>query len=221
MARVFVQFAHSLAESLALSGNARYRPDVQVEGAEPLLKLIAGGEGAVVATAHSAGWEIALGALHRVTTVPVTVAMLPEREGAARSFHPEVGGEGAVQVVTVGDDPLSALPLLTRLRGGGVVAVQADRCPLSMRVLDVQVGRRTWRLPAGPFVLAATAGVPLSLVLSRRVGFLRYRLLAHDPIRLPKHPTDADLRAAARTVALLLTAFVRRYPDQWFDFAPR
>jgi KDO2-lipid IV(A) lauroyltransferase len=216
-----MQFARSLAESLALSRCDRYQPQVDIEGVEPLLRVLAAGQGAVVATAHSAGWEIALGALCRAANVPVTVAMLAEREGAARSYHPEVGSERAVDVVTVGDDPLCALPLLSRLRGRGVVAVQTDRCPASMRALEVRIDRTTWRLPAGPFVLAATAGVPICLVLSRRVGFLHYSLLAHEPVVLPRRATDNDLLEAARDVARQLTAFVRRYPDQWFDFAPR
>lgn len=219
VARTFMHFAQSLAESLSLQGSAHRRPSLLVFGESNLRRALDAGSGVILGTAHTAGWEAALLALERVSDTPVLVAMRPEREDAARDFHAFSETSAIRRVVAVGDDPLSSLPLLQHLRKGGVVAMQMDRCPAGMRAIEVEAGRKTWTLPAGPFALAAASGAPIVLALTARTGFLSYNLRICREICVERPAHRGQVRAAEK-VARELARHVYAAPTQWFDFKP-
>ncbi len=217
VALTFMAFARSLADGLAVSGG-RHEPRVDVERGDQIHKALADGSGAIVVTAHTSGWETALASLSRTAGSPVMVVMQPERDEGARRLHDQYRETMGFRIRHVGDDPLAALPVLNHLRSGGVVAFQIDRCPAGMRAREASLCGQPFRVPVGPFMLAALAGAPMFLALSRCVGFLRYRLVVSEPIRLPRHPSDAQLDACVQAVLDPLQAFVRIHPTQWFHF---
>lgn len=217
VARTFVHFAQSLAESLSLDTPKR-QASLRVVGQHNLQKALDAGRGVILGTAHTAGWEAALVALERLSDADVLVAMRPERDPTARGFHPLSHGSG-MRVVHVGDDPLSSLPMLQHVRSAGVVAMQLDRCPPGMRSYQVEAGRKTWTLPAGPFALAAATGAPLVLALTTRTGFLSYDLRVTKPLRVERHGAGQRPRAV-EVVARELARHVYAAPTQWFDFQP-
>lgn len=219
VARTFVQFAQSLAESLSLGGHPDRKVRLHVDGEENLHKALAQGQGVILGTAHTAGWEAALMALGDASPAGVVVAMRSERDQTARSFHPLADPSSHRRVVHVGQDPLASLPLLQHLRKGGIVAIQVDRCPAGMKALQVQSGKKTWSIPLGPFALSAACGAPIVLALSSRRGFMSYDLRITSPISVPRQSDGAQLRAAQKVVREL-ARHVNAAPTQWFDFAP-
>jgi KDO2-lipid IV(A) lauroyltransferase len=159
-------------------------------------------------------------ALGDASPVGVVVAMRSERDQGARSFHPLAEPSPQRRVVCVGDDPLASLPLLQHLQKGGIVAVQVDRCPAGMKALQVQSGRKTWSIPAGPFALSAACGAPIVLALSTRTGFLSYDLQITSPVSVPRHADGTAQLRAAQKVVRELARHVNAAPTQWFDFIP-
>lgn len=215
VARTFVHFAQSLAETLSLAGPKR-APSLRVVGEARVRSALDAGKGVILGTAHTAGWEAALLALERVSDIPVLVAMRAERDASARGFHPLSGGTSR-RVVQVGRDPLSSLPMLRHLRRGGIVAMQMDRCPPGMKCFQVEAGRKTWTLPAGPLALASASGAPIVLAFSTRTGFMSYDLRLCPPVHVKRHEKREQTRAAER-VARELARHVYAAPTQWFDF---
>jgi lauroyl/myristoyl acyltransferase len=216
VARTFVHFAQSLAESLSLQGH-KHDILLRVTGEEHLRDAVARRQGVILGTVHSAGWEAALMSLEKDLDVPVVVAMRSEREPGARGFHPVSNASPNRKVLVVGDDPLASLPLLQHLRAGGIVAVQLDRCPAGMKSIEVQAGRRTWTVPAGPFALAAASGAPIVLALATRNGFLSYDLRITRPVTVPQ---GQPLLPLVERVVREMASHVQGAPTQWFDFAP-
>lgn len=216
VARTFMSFACSLADSLAVADGSRYQPHVEVEGELALQQALEAGRGLILVTAHTAGWEIALGELRKRTTRPVAVVMQRERDMQARLFHGAVRAGNGATVVESGTDPRASVLLLGHLRKQGLVAVQIDRCPPGMRHCEVRVFGREWRVPEGPFALAAATGAPIVAVFASRVGFLHYRLKISDAIRVRPKALDE----AAQRVGWELDRFVRQNPTQWFHFNP-
>ena len=123
-----------------------------------------------------------------------------------------------LQVAHVGDDPLSALPLVRHLRDGGVVALQVDRAPRGVRARRATLFGEAARIPEGPLRLAALTGAPIVPVFVARTGHRRYNVVASAPIQLDRSASGADLDAAAQELASRLEAFVRTRPTQWFHF---
>ncbi len=216
--RTFAAFAHCLTESLA-SGSARASGARRVvKGAEHLRAAIDRGRGVVLVTAHTGAWDAAASLLRRDFDVSVTVAMAREPDHDGGRVHDQFRASAGVEVVHVGGGPLDALALLGGLRRGGVVALQIDRAPERLKAVHVRGDSEIWRVPMGPFALAAAARAPLLPVFVRRVGYFDYELSVCPAIDLPRRPTDDEIRAAASEAAAQMERFLRAHPTQWFHF---
>ncbi|MEJ7730745.1 MAG: hypothetical protein WKG00_16200, partial [Polyangiaceae bacterium] len=124
---VFSCYASCLTEALLLSSGRGYEIASSAQGVENWHDCAADGRGVIIATAHTAGWEVAGPVLRGVHPHDVVVVMRRERDEGARLIHDEARQRAGVKVVHIGDDPMDALTLLGHLRRGAVVAMQVDR----------------------------------------------------------------------------------------------
>ena len=224
VSRTFVTYAHCLAEVLAHGTKNGRAAEATIEGAAYLDDVFGrradgaprGKSGAVLVTAHTAGWETVGPMLEKRFGTKVTLVMHKEPNAEARAVHDEARRATGVEVVHIGSDPLDALPLLRHVRSGGIAAMQLDRQVGRLR--DVTLFGRPGKLPEGPLQLAALAGAPLVAVFCARVGFRRYVVKAAPPVRLPRRPSDAELDLAAQSLADHMTEFLVAHPTQWFHF---
>ena len=217
VARTFTTYASCLAEVLGGESGRRARGAI-VRGDLYLEDALALGHGAILVTAHTAGWEVfgALLAHHR--KVQVMIVEAAERDAVASDIQDGARGTLGLRVVHVGDDPLSALPLVKHLRDGGVVALQVDRVPRSGRAQEVTMfGERAW-IPEGPLRLAALTGAPIVPSFVARTGHRRYEVVATPPVRLERGAGPQAFDAAAQELADRLQQFVVAHPTQWFHF---
>jgi KDO2-lipid IV(A) lauroyltransferase len=217
VAKTFVEYAHCLAESLAMD-----RPEARdavpvVRGGERLDAVLGAGKGAVIVTAHAGAWDAAALWLGRDRRADVIIVMAKEPDARARELHDAVRGRGGVRIAHAGVDAFAALPLLGHLKRGGLVAVQLDRAA-GAHLLDGDLFREPFRVPEGPFRLASLAGAPVVPVFARREGYFRYGIDICEPVWLPARASRDDLKqAAARTLADL-ERFLEKNPTQWFHF---
>lgn len=219
-ARVFTNFAFCLTESMLLGAGRGYEPTVisANDGAD-FKTSRAEGKGLILATAHTAGWDVAGPMLMRLQSGEVVVVMEPEEDRRARQLHDDARRKSGVQVMHAGHDPLAALPLLNHLRKkNGIVAMKFDRTVPGMRCRNVTFLGDPWQVPAGILQLAALSGAPILPVFTRRLGFLHYEYITAPPLRIPRRPSEAELDAAAQRLATLLEEFARDNPEQWFRF---
>lgn len=218
VAAVFGNYGSCLAEALLLSSGRGYQASCAVFGGERYDAALRAGRGVVLATAHTAGWEVSGPTLHRERGADVMIVMQAERDREAQRIHDEARARAGLRVAHVGSGALDGLPLLRHLRGGGVVAVQIDRAPEGSRTRAVSLFGAPFSVPEGPLSLAALTGAPILTVFTRRVGFLRYEVEVGEPLTLPRRPTAAASDAAAQALADGLERFVRANPTQWFHF---
>lgn len=219
-ARTFATFAGCLAETLA-TGSPNERPIHSIlEGEENLRDALADGHGIVIATLHSAGWEVTGSSLTEGLGVEVVVAMQRERDAAARELSDRAREARGVRVVHVGADPLEALPLLSHLKTGGAVALQIDRSGPGMRMRKVELFGGPAAIPEGPIRLAQLSGAPIVPVFSARIGYRRYFVRAETPVRVPRRARPEELEHAAQALADAFEKFVRAHPTQWLSFEP-
>jgi len=215
--RLFASYGSSIAEALLAASGRGYEFCCDVRGGEIFDRCRAEGRGVIVATAHTAGWEVAGPALRRSTGEDVLVVMHAERDSVARGIQDRARERAGLRIVHAGEDALAPLPLLRHLRAGGTVAVQIDRAGPT-RSRPATLFGHAFAVPEGPLRLAAVTGAPVVCAFTRRTGFMQYETRLDPAIRLPRHPTSADLDEAAQALASRLEAFVRAYPTQWFDF---
>lgn len=217
-ARVFGTYASCLTEAFLLGQGRGYVLRSQSQGVEHYHACAAEGRGVIIATAHTAGWEMAGPVLSGVHTGDVVVVMQREPDDAARAIQDEARTRAGVKVEHIGTSALDALTLLGHLRRNAVVALQIDRVPAGMRCRTATLFGAPWQVPEGPLSLAAVSGAAILPVFTRRLGFMHYEAIVAPPVRLPRRPTPEALDAAAQAITNALENFIRLYPTQWFHF---
>jgi KDO2-lipid IV(A) lauroyltransferase len=220
VARLFTGYAACLAEVLGAGATRGRSPEALVHGELHLRDAMADGRGVVFVTAHTAGWETVGPLLSRDHGLEVMIVERAEKDRAASAIQDRAREAHGLRVAHVGDDPLSALPLVHHLRGGGVVAVQIDRVPTHLRARAVTLFGEPARIPEGPLHLAAMTGAPILPVFAARTGHRRYEVELHRPVRVARGAPDRVLDGAAQALASAMERFVRARPTQWFHFRP-
>jgi lauroyl/myristoyl acyltransferase len=216
--RTFANYAACFAEALGAERTDTKAVVRRVDGAEHLTAALAEG-GAVLATAHLGAWDVAARWLPElVRGREVIVVMTSEADAEARRLNDAVRERVGVRVVHADQHPLNGLGLLGDLRRGSIVCMQLDRVPDGVRAVPVRLFDEPFRVPQGPFVLAALARVSVLPLFIGRVGFLQYDVDIGPPIEVPPRPAHSDLVRAAQRAADEMERFIRTYPTQWFHF---
>jgi len=175
------------------------------------------GNGLIVWTAHVGNWEFASRLLEMYDRT-VNVARVVEQGKPAEAMLRDLMTNDLLRVVQLNDDPLAPLKLLYALRSNEIVAIQGDRVyqPFST---DVRFFGSPVTFPLGPFLLSYVSGAPIMPGFVVRHGWLRYRLVTGQPIRLAHTGNrEQDLRAGLEQAAKFLEDTIRAYPDQWMNF---
>jgi lauroyl/myristoyl acyltransferase len=215
----FSNFASCLTEVLSSGSKNGGPPEATVRSDPGAERVLSSRGGAIMATAHTAGWESLGALLARDHRKQVLIVMQRERDEHARELQDTLRKlPRGVQILHVGGDPLASLPLIRHLQGGGVVAVQIDRVPAGMAGRSVQLFGRPGAIPEGPLRLAQLTGAPIVPVFSARTGHRRYLVQVHEPIDVPRHAGARAIAAAAQSLADALGEFVSAHPTQWFPF---
>ncbi|MEI8257510.1 MAG: lysophospholipid acyltransferase family protein [Deltaproteobacteria bacterium] len=219
--RVFAEFAHCLTDALEMSGKPGRPFEREYVDSRHFFEAIAKKRGVILVTAHTGSWEVGgrLLKLHR--DIRTTMVMAEEVNQGSRGFVDELRKKSGVDVLYAsGNDPSTAITLLSRLRNNEVIAIQIDRPPASAKVITTRLAGAPWRVPEGPFRLAQASGAPVIPVFLRRSGYRRYTFTLAEPIEIARRATPDELQAAAQRATDALERFVRTYPDQWFHFSP-
>lgn len=213
LTEVFTNYAHCLAESLALGRE----PSLEIVGAGHLDASQPGPR--IILTAHTGAWELAAGAMARQFGAPVQLVLEPEAAPELWQLHEGLRAERGLSGIRAEAGPDAALKALNSVQAGAWLALQVDRPGPSGRALRVRLFGRSFPMPEGPFRIAKVTGAPLVAVFNARVGFMRYRIEVFPPIRLARDASPSDLVQAAQAVADCLQQFVARHPTQWFHFS--
>ena len=216
---VFVNFAGAMSDAMLVGCERGYEPQSHAIGAWHFHEAAQLDRGLIMATAHTAGWDLGGRILRGVQASDVLVVMEPEADPEALAIQDSLRARAGTHVVHVGPDPLASLPLLHHLRRRkGVVAMKFDRIHPTMRARPVTFFGQSWRVAEGPLQLAAMTGAPIVPVFTRRLGFMRYECIMMPHILVPARPSSAELDQAAQQLAGSLERFARAYPTQWFRF---
>ncbi|MFO0553253.1 MAG: hypothetical protein U0271_33010 [Polyangiaceae bacterium] len=135
---VFSQYAHCITEAHLMGSTHNGRLVARIIGDPNVQAARAKGKGLIVATAHTSGWYLAGPILQSVyDEVEVLAVMQAEPDPDAERVQQQARDELGMRVVHVGSDPLAAMPLLSHLRKGGLVALQIDRAPQAERSITI------------------------------------------------------------------------------------
>jgi lauroyl/myristoyl acyltransferase len=221
--RVFANFGWSLADS------ASYRLhhvefDYDLEG-ETILESLATAKNGIVLTAHMGNYDLGAALFAEKFRRPIRMVRAPEPDSlSARHVDRalEQSTAGAVRIGYSTNGSALAFDLLHAIRAGEIISVQGDRVVGSVGRAPVRFCGHKICLPNGPFVLGLVAEAPIYPLFIVRTGYRRYKIVAREPILVPRNEATREeaIATAMQQWSATLEEVVRRYWPQWFAFTP-
>jgi phosphatidylinositol dimannoside acyltransferase len=221
--RVFWNFAWTITDNVRFK-ESRVTPDWEFEGLEHFERLQSETGGAIILTAHMGNYDLGAQLFAEISRRSIVMVRAPESDPDTRRYEEELSrrtlkGGLRIDFSTRASD--LALELLDALRGGEIIAIQGDRVTPGISALPATLFGRSASVPAGPFALSMTAGVPVYPLFIVRRGRRRYRLVVCKPFRVTR--TRDRSEAFARSVSewtQQLEVVIRGAWYQWFTFEP-
>ena len=221
VARHFYTFACAILDRLFLVTGRTGRFRIAISGLEHVQGILATGQGCVLLGAHLGSFEV-LRSLAATAPVPVRPLMFRRNAGALTWALDRLDPSLREDVIEIGV-ATSLLRAREAVERGEIVALLADRAPDGQRPVEAPFLGRRAPFPAGPFILAATLGVPVVLFQAVRTGPRRYHVAFEpfaDRLVLRRASRDADLQAWAARYAAALEQACLAHPYNWFNFFP-
>ena len=188
-------------------------------GYQTLIELIGKKKGVVLLTAHVGNWQAALSHLGELP-VKVYALMQYDQQAAAKHFFDLKKGRRSFEIIDA-EGPFGGMVDATAaLQRGEVVTIMGDRfikgsCS-ETTFLDESV-----RLPDSAYMLAASTGAPVVIVLAAKTGRTTHQLKVWDYFYPQYEDRNKRKRMLEKCSALFSNAlekYLQAYPFQWYNF---
>ena len=214
-------FARSILDRVLLLTPRAARYQFDITGLEHVEAVAAQGRGGVLLGAHLGSFA-ALRCMSARCPVPVKMLMYRGNAGYFTRVLDQLDPSFAADIIPIGEVN-AMLRVHEAVAAGALVGLLADRAPGRTRRAIVPFFGRPAAFPIGPFVLAASLGVPVLTFRGVRTGPNRYAVdfaPFADRIVLGETTRNADLSTWIARYAAWLEAGCRAYPFNWFNFYP-
>ena len=178
-------------------------------------------QGIILLGSHIGCWELGGHFLGRFD-IPVNLVVIEREAAGIQKLLDTATGQKRFRLLTADDNPLRAVPILSALRRGEIVALLGDRSIGSADTEAEFLGGEV-RLPVGPYHLAAASGAPIFhvFVVREKLGHYRFVTFPPESVRREELILGSDaVETRVRRYAERLETFVRQYPFQWANFFP-
>jgi Kdo2-lipid IVA lauroyltransferase/acyltransferase len=173
--------------------------------------LLMATRGAIVATAHTANWDLVACAVAR--RVPLMVVTKHLSVGWLDRLWQTVRSQQGLRLTTVGQALRSGRETV---RAGGVLAMLVDQAPERVRAVTAcPFLGQTAHVDLSPALLAQRFRCPLVAAFPLRRVDGTYALEPAGILHPPARPSRSWAEGAMRQVTLWLEQFVRAHPEQW------
>lgn len=187
----------------------------RIDGKENLRQAMGKGKGIILITAHLGNWE--LGGIFfgrqnikiNVLTHKDAVDQVDEIKTRYRALH-------NINTIVVGDTPFSAIEIMNALHQNEVVAMLVDRYGREGGIEVDFLGKKAY-FPEGPVLLGKMSGAPILPAFVVRDDEGSYSALIDKPIEVSPDRGKETLHYV-QEIAKVFEIYIRRYPDQWYNF---
>jgi KDO2-lipid IV(A) lauroyltransferase len=217
--RVFRNFALNIVDFLRLPlvDRAEMEQVIQVEGWEHATRAREHG-GVIFLSCHIGNWEWA-GVMFAQHGFRIKAVALDHEVGRVTRFFSERRRAKGVEPLPLSG---STFAMIEWLRAGGAVGVIADRDYAHQGVEATFFGAPAV-VPRAHAILAIKTGAPIVPCFLLREASDHFRLIIEPPVWAAEFEhlhTDLRVRAIVERCLRTFEGVIRRYPDQWFVFAP-
>jgi predicted LPLAT superfamily acyltransferase len=220
--RNYYLFGQTLLDKVALLAGVKTNFTRTHEGGDVLDKIAAAGKGGILISGHIGNWEIAGQLLNRLNT-SFNILMYENEKESLKQYLDEIQVKKNVRIIAIKEGDLGhMIELYNAFSRNELVVMHGDRFRDHTKTIEVPFLGKPAEFPAGPFIMAAKFGVPVSFVFAVKETVSHYHLFASEPIQLKRARTEEQTTIAVHE---LLQSYigefekmVRRYPEQWFNY---
>jgi predicted LPLAT superfamily acyltransferase len=215
-------FGQTLLDKVALMAGVKTKFTVDHEGGKNLDKMDEGGKGGILISAHIGNWEIAGQLLNRLHTT-FNILMYENEHENLKKYMDDVEKKKNVKIIAMREGDMGhIIELHNAFNRNELVVVHGDRFRDNAPTLEATFLGKTAKFPAGPFIMAAKFGVPVSVVFAVKETSTHYHFFATDPIQVKRSrdPKQTELAVQELLHKYLeeVEKMVHRYPEQWFNY---
>ncbi len=215
-------FGQTILDKVALLAGVKTKFTINHDGGTNLDKIAEMGKGGILISAHIGNWEIAGQLLNRLNTT-FNILMYENESANLKQYMDGVQKKKNVKIIAIKDGEMGHLiELHNAFSNNELVVMHGDRFRDGVQTLEASFLGKTAKFPAGPFIMAAKFGVPLSVVFAVKETSTHYHFFASDPImvkrsRDPKQ-TELAVQELLQKYLAEVEKMVLRYPEQWFNY---
>lgn len=220
--RNYYLFGQVLLDKVAILSGVKTNFTIEHEGYEENLKHLRNPEkGSILLSAHVGNWEIAGHKLHVLDT-KFNVLMYDNEIEAMKNYMDKVTGK-RFNIIAIKDGDMSHMVALHKAFGNKeLLVMHGDRfLPGAETIEKTFLGKKA-KFPAGPFIMAAKFGIPITVVFSMKESNSHYHFFAKKAIEVKRSRSRQEVEIAINEASdeyiKELEEMVRKYPEQWFNF---
>ena len=215
-------FGQTILDKVALLAGVKTKFTIDHEGGKNLDKIAAMGKGGILVSAHIGNWEIAGQLLNRLETT-FNILMYENERANLKEYLEKVEKKKNVKIIAIKDGEMGHLiELHNAFSNNELVVMHGDRFREKAITTEAKFLGKTAIFPAGPFIMAAKFGVPISVVFAVKETNTHYHFFATDPIEVKRTRTEEQTNVAVKELLDKYIAefekMVYRYPEQWFNY---
>lgn len=216
--RLFVEQGKNLIDRHAMVAGA-FDFDIRIQGYDRIRNAVDEGRGFVLLTSHTGNWQAVMTALESMDKT-VHLLMRPEDNAAVREAMQVDIEKGRVKIISPDQALGGIVEMMKALEQGDIVSIMGDRSYGADGVAVDFIGAPA-KFPYSAFLIAASAGCPLAVLLSCKSATDAYVVEIADVM----HPTlerrsdrKEQLRKWVQRYASILEEYIAAHPFQYFVF---
>jgi predicted LPLAT superfamily acyltransferase len=222
--RNYFIFGQTLLDKVALLSGVKTKFTIDHEGGSNLDAIAEMGKGGILISAHIGNWEIAGQLLNRLNTT-FNILMYENEHENLKKYMDNVQREKNVNIIAIKDGEMGHLiELHNAFSKNELVVLHGDRFREGAKTVEADFIGKKALFPAGPFIMAAKFGVPISVVFAVKETTSHYHFFATEPILVKRARTEEQTEKAVKELLdryiSEVEKMVRRYPEQWFNYYP-
>jgi predicted LPLAT superfamily acyltransferase len=211
-------FGQTLLDKIVVMAGIENKFTYHFDGEENLRRIVEGGKGGILLSAHVGNWEAAGHLLKRLNT-RINVVMFDGEHQRIKQYLDQVTGDKNFNAIVIKNDLTHVYAISEALGRNELICLHADRFLQGNKTIRRNFLGAMAEFPAGPFSLASGFNVPVSIVFAFKENATHYHFYGSS---LLKRNEAEDKIAFTNKLITAFTAELEQklklYPEQWFNY---
>jgi predicted LPLAT superfamily acyltransferase len=211
-------FGQTLLDKVVVMAGIGNKFTYDFDGEDNLRTIVKGGKGGILLSAHVGNWEAAGHLLKRLDT-RINVVMFDGEQQQIKEYLERVTGGHNLRIIPIKDDMSHVFAMGEALQKNELICLHADRFLEGNKTTSQMLLGEEARFPFGPFLLAASFRVPVSIVFAFKETKSHYHFFGSSLLtRKDDESKDGFITRLTSTFVRELEQKVKIYPEQWFNY---